>query len=593
LPSADSPEGGFGQQLRAARRDLVLSPADTARIGELAAVAFRCSWMPAAADLYSRLLALEPAHAGAHASRANALRFGAERRKADRHVRAALALAGDVRAAELLAQTLWESGRTAEARTWYGRALAIEPTDARSRLGDCIARVPIVYRQEAEIDAARAAYAEGLATLERWSAGAPPQELARFADAVGSIQPFFLAYQNRDDRPLQASYGRLVCRALASRHPDLAAPPRRRQRIAGERLRVGLVSGYFRSHSVWKMALGGWVLGLDRGRVSLLGYHTGTVADEITAEARRSLDGFTDGIHDRASFARRIRDDRLDALLYPEIGMDPVAAWLAGLRLAPVQAMSWGHPTTSGYPTIDYFLSSALMEPADGDRHYTEALVRLPGLGCLYSPTRVKPAALRRADIGAEAEDVLYLCAQSLFKYLPGHDAVLVKIADAVPRARFVFYSGTLETVAQAMFERLAGCFVAAGHDPGRRLIRLPGLTEAGFLGVGRLADILLDSIGWSGFNTTIEVIDSGVPVVCLAGPYMRGRHTAAALTAIGLSDMISADRCGYAERAIRLGLDRVLRGAERLRLGRAVPRLYGDAAPIRTLEAFLDDVCR
>ena len=39
--------------------------------------------------------------------------------------------------------------------------------------------------------------------------------------------------------------------------------------------------------------------------------------------------------------------------------------------------MAWGHPETSGLPTIDYFLTSALMEPEDGDDHYTERLVRL------------------------------------------------------------------------------------------------------------------------------------------------------------------------------------------------------------------------
>jgi len=50
-------------------------------------------------------------------------------------------------------------------------------------------------------------------------------------------------------------------------------------------------------------------------------------------------------------------------LLYSEIGMDGVAAQL--LRLAPVQCNNWGHPVTSGFPSLDYFLSSALMEPED------------------------------------------------------------------------------------------------------------------------------------------------------------------------------------------------------------------------------------
>jgi len=45
---------------------------------------------------------------------------------------------------------------------------------------------------------------------------------------------------------------------------------------------------------------------------------------------------------------------------------------IAGLRLAPVQCTAWGHPVTSGLPTIDYYLSSQLMEPENAQAHYSE-----------------------------------------------------------------------------------------------------------------------------------------------------------------------------------------------------------------------------
>ena len=46
--------------------------------------------------------------------------------------------------------------------------------------------------------------------------------------------------------------------------------------------------------------------------------------------------------------------------------MNHEASELAALRLAPVQCSYIGHPQTSGYPTIDYFLSGELIEPPDG-----------------------------------------------------------------------------------------------------------------------------------------------------------------------------------------------------------------------------------
>ena len=45
-------------------------------------------------------------------------------------------------------------------------------------------------------------------------------------------------------------------------------------------------------------------------------------------------------------------------IVYPELGMDVTSFALAALRLAPVQAATWGHPETTGLPTIDYFLSA-------------------------------------------------------------------------------------------------------------------------------------------------------------------------------------------------------------------------------------------
>ena len=56
-------------------------------------------------------------------------------------------------------------------------------------------------------------------------------------------------------------------------------------------------------------------------------------------------------------------------LIYPEIGMNLAAMKLAAMRLAPVQCTSWGHPNTSGYPTVDYFLTSDLMEETEAQQH--------------------------------------------------------------------------------------------------------------------------------------------------------------------------------------------------------------------------------
>src|SRR5207247_8154977 len=74
---------------------------------------------------------------------------------------------------------------------------------------------------------------------------------------------------------------------------------------------------------------------------------------------------------------RLIAEQRLDVLVYTDVGLDPVTSTLAHSRLAPVQCVTWGHPVTTGIPTLDYFLSSELLEGEGAEQHYTENLVRL------------------------------------------------------------------------------------------------------------------------------------------------------------------------------------------------------------------------
>ena len=72
-------------------------------------------------------------------------------------------------------------------------------------------------------------------------------------------------------------------------------------------------------------------------------------------------------------------------MFYPEVGMDPATCALAALRLAPLQIASWGHPVTTGLPTIDLFVSGELLEGPGAERHYHEKLIRLPGTGFAQS----------------------------------------------------------------------------------------------------------------------------------------------------------------------------------------------------------------
>ena len=58
---------------------------------------------------------------------------------------------------------------------------------------------------------------------------------------------------------------------------------------------MGIVSEYFRNHSVWKLNISGWLRRLDRQKFRLFGYHTGKRRDAATTEAQSLCRTFRPG----------------------------------------------------------------------------------------------------------------------------------------------------------------------------------------------------------------------------------------------------------------------------------------------------------
>ena len=485
--------------------------------------------------------------------------------------------------------TLRRLGDIAAARASFERAFALKPDFLEAELAACMAELPVLYADAAEIDPRRAAYA---AHLERLSAhvtrAATP---AALAEAIGSHQPFYLAYQGRDDRALQASYGALVGRVMAVRFPPAPLPP---PPLPHEPIRLGVVSAFFRQHSNWRIPIKGWLAGLDRRRFRVFGYHTGSERDAQTAVAADMCERFVQGPLRLDEWRQTILADAPHVLLYPEIGMDQVTAQLAAQRLAPVQCVSWGHPVTSGFPTIDYFISSDRMEPADGATHYTERLVRLPNLSICCEPPAARPAALARAELGLRDGAAVYWCCQSLPKYLPQYDDVFARIAQAVGDCQFTFieFAGGPH-VTEVFRRRLEAAFAQRGLRAADHCVVLPRLDSDRFIAAMGACDVMLDSIGWSGCNSTLESLVHDLPIVTLRGDLMRGRHTSAILEMMGLEETIAQSVDEYVAIAVRLGRSAAERTAVAGRIAASKHRVYRDRDCIVALEDFLDHAVR
>jgi len=590
LAATRKQQGSIEQAVAHYRRAVALMPNFAEAHNNLSNALRELGRFDEAVDHCKRALALKPNFAGAHNNLGNALRELGRLDEALAHYERALAIdPGFAPAHYNCGVALRSKGKIGDARASFERALNMRPDFLEAKFALCMAQLPILYADEPEVTRARADYRQHLVALrDDVERSRSPGDLA---EAVGAHQPFYLAYQGGNDRDLQALYGSLVCRIMAARYPPEApsAPPRE-----GEPVRVGIVSGFFREHSNWKVPIKGWLGQLDRQRFRVFGYHTGAEQDAATKTAAALCERFVQGPLPLDRWRQSILEDTPHVLIYPELGMDPRCAQLAAQRLAPVQCASWGHPETSGFPTIDYFLGSELMEPADAPDHYTEHLVRLPNLSIYYEPAAAAPAALDRAELGLRATAQVYWCGQSLSKYLPRYDSVFARIAREAGDCQFAFieFQGAAH-VTDLFRARLDRAFAAFGMRAAEYCVFLPRLDPDRFPAAMGQCDIFLDSIGWSGCNSTLESLAHDLPIVTMAGPLMRGRHTAAILKRMGIVDTIAATLDEYVSTAVRLAKDGPLRMALEARIAQSKHRVYRDSACIAALEDFLDREAR
>jgi predicted O-linked N-acetylglucosamine transferase (SPINDLY family) len=434
----------------------------------------------------------------------------------------------------------------------------------------------------------RSAFAARLADLETWF---DARRLARGFDALGTQQPFYLAYEEVDNVDLLRRYGSLCDRIAA--HWQATQALKLGKRTNNRKVRVGIASAHISRHSVWNALLRGWVQQLDHERFELHLFALGTRDDDETALARSRAASFVQGLSKTSKWAEEILARGLDVLIYPEIGMDPRTAKLAAARLAPVQATTWGHPQTSGLPSMDYYISAEDFEPPDARDFYTEKLVLLPHLGTYYSGENVPPGDVDLAELGVDGSQPVLVCPGTPFKYAPQHDWIYPAIAKQLGRCQLVLFKYPVENLSRQLIRRIESAFASAGLEARDYLVQLPWLNRAQFFGLMRRADIYLDTIGFSGFNTAMQALECSLPIVTREGRFMRGRLASGILRRIGLSDLIVQAEADYVGLAVRLIRDPDLssRVVERIEHCRTV--MYEDLVPIRALEKFLVDAAR
>jgi predicted O-linked N-acetylglucosamine transferase (SPINDLY family) len=468
----------------------------------------------------------------------------------------------------------------------FQAALDCQPDFVEAKWAIAMSQLTLVYGEGEDPQRFRDAFSQALDDLGRWF---DDSRLHLGYMAVGSQQPFYIAYQEVNNRPVLSKYGDLCARLMrnwySSRRVEPVVSAGCRSPIA-----VGIVSAHIRDHSVWTALIRGWVDRLNRDEVSISLFHLGAAEDAETERARDNVSTFIHGLPSLEDWTNAIAGYKLDMLIFPEIGMDPITLKLAAIRLAPIQVAAWGHPETTGLPTIDYYLSAKDFEPANAADNYRETLITLPNLGCYYEPLQVPSMVVNLEELGIDSREPILICPGTPYKYSPHHDQALIDIAAGLGGCQLIFFEHNQGNLSQKLQARLEASFDQRGLDFHRYAVFVPWLNRPAFYGLLRQANLFLDTMGFSGFNTAMQAVECGLPIVAYEGRFMRGRLASGILKRMGIEELVATSDLEYARIAIEVARNDVYQTAIRERILASRHLLFNDMAPIHALNAFICD---
>lgn len=386
--------------------------------------------------------------------------------------------------------------------------------------------------------------------------------------ALGSVETFGLSYNGRDVTDIMRKLGGYLYSCARSAYPDLTAPIERRRRPG--KFRLGFASARLVSSNGSRWALG-WLTELNRD-IETYAFNLGLSDDHVSTRWRRNVDHYFHLPIPVVDAARIIRAQDLDALLITDIGMDGETIQLSLLTCARHQMTAWGQPLTTGSPAVDTYLSSELMEPENGQDHYVERLVRLPGSGQTFPKAVRTPTESTRAELGLPPGPFL-LIAQNPIKLLPHRDAIYLEISERLGLPIVICDSGDSK-YGHRLQRRMA--------KAGIRVHAMPHLRQEAFLRMLELADVVLDSFDFTGGITTINTLTLGKPLISMPGPFMRSRLSVPFMKQAGLESLLAKDEREYIELACNP--NRIASAMSQLN----ADNIYRDLRPVRALEEYL-----
>ena len=287
-----------------------------------------------------------------------------------------------------------------------------------------------------------------------------------------------------------------------------------------EKIKIGFISEFFSNHTIGKL-FKGLIFNLDQKKFDPIVFHSKKddhspifqefVRAEIDSKIKNII--LPKGFQNRVD---KIKRENLDIVFFPDIGMSTEFYYLSFIRFAKVQVTSWGHPITTSNNSIDYFLTSKLLETSDAEKRFSEKLLFSKYLP-MYFYKPVIENVLEDTDLIVKNK---YFCSQNLIKLHPHFDEILAKIAKKDKSASILLIKDNDEVISQNLIER----FKNNSSLDSDKIKFLDKMDVGKYINLCGNSSVLLDTIYFGAGNSFHESMFYGTPTVTMPTKNLKSR---------------------------------------------------------------------
>ncbi|MBS3027685.1 MAG: hypothetical protein HCA25_11525 [Dolichospermum sp. DET50] len=323
-------------------------------------------------------------------------------------------------------------------------------------------------------------------------------------------------------------------------------------------LRIGYLSGCFRTHSVGFLAW--WLLKYhDRQQFDVRLYSLGDLSEDPQQQAYKKEfgDSFYQGGLPIATVADKINEDEIDIL----VDLDSLTSYgncaILALKPAPIQVTWLGYDAT-GFPGVDYFIADNYVLPESAQDYYTEKIWRLPENYIGIDGFIVGTPTINRESLDIPDDGIIYFSSQTGVKRNPHNIRLQMQIIKQVPHSYFLLKSHRSNH--QDLQDFIAPIAEAEGVDF-KQLRFLPSAdTDMEHRANLAIADIVLDTYPYNGATTTLETLWMGIPLVTRVGEQFAARNSYTMMMNVGVTEGLAWSDQEYVDWGVKLGKDEKLR---------------------------------